>query len=252
MNTLTAETMPRLAVEFPKIAAFRDDIQLDEGVRMPNHFRGVRMNDDARSTARRTRNNGVTPSGTAINAALTAHRAVSKPNTKPRRNRRSIRLQGYDYSKAGAYFVTICTLGRKCLFGNIVNGRMHLNAAGRIVAEEYLKTAAIRDNIELDEWVVMPNHFHGILVITDGGGTARRAPTMEQFGRPVSGSIPTIVRSFKSAVTKRINELHQTPGAKLWQRNYWENIVRNDAALNRIRKYIINNPIRWELDKLYP
>jgi len=74
---------------------------------------------------------------------------------------------------------------------------------------------------------------------------------VEQFGRPVSGSIPTIIRSFKSAVTKRINELRQTPGAKLWQRNYWEHIVRNEPELNRIREYIQNNPTQWEWDRLY-
>ncbi|NNK02904.1 MAG: transposase [Desulfatitalea sp.] len=190
---------------------------------------------------------------------------MPQPSAAPQRNRRSIRLQGYDYSQAGAYFVTICCQNRQCLFGKIVNGEMRLNDAGRIVAGEWLKTAKIRHEIELDEWVVMPNHFHGILVIADGRGTARRArndggatmgtarraPTVEQFGRPVSGSIPTIVRSYKSAVTKRINELRQTPGAKLWQRNYWEHIVRNEPELKSIREYIHNNPAQWKTDKLY-
>ncbi|MBI3773250.1 MAG: transposase [Gammaproteobacteria bacterium] len=82
-------------------------------------------------------------------------------------------------------------------------------------------------------------------------GTAHRTPTVEQFGRPVSGSLPTIVRSFKSAVTKRVNELQQTPGATLWQRNYWERIIRNESELNLIREYIRNNPAQWELDRLY-
>jgi len=229
-------------------------------------------------------------------------------------NRRSIRLQGYDYSRAGAYFVTICTQNRECLFGDIVHGEMRLNDAGRVVADEWLKTAEIRTEIELDAWVVMPNHFHGILVIACRGtacrardndnatlgtapttlgtapttlgtapttlgtapttlgtapttlgtapttmgtapttmGTARRAPTVERFGGPVSGSVPTIVRAFKSAVTKRINELRQSPGAKLWQRNYWEHIVRNEPELIRIREYIRNNPARWEWDQLCP
>ena len=127
-------------------------------------------------------------------------------------HRRSIRLKGYDYSQIGAYFITICTQNRECLFGKIVDGKMVLNPFGRIVADEWTKTALIRDEIKLDEWVVMPNHFHGIVVVTNCRGTARRAPTVERFGKPVSGSIPTIVRSFKSAVTKRINELRQTPG----------------------------------------
>jgi hypothetical protein len=85
-------------------------------------------------------------------------------------HRRSIRLQGYDYSQAGVYFVTICAQNRECLFGEIVNGGMRLNEAGRMVTDEWIKTAEIRDEIELDEWVVMPNHFHGVLVIGDGRG----------------------------------------------------------------------------------
>ena len=167
-------------------------------------------------------------------------------------HRRSIRLQGYDYSQAGAYFVTICTRNRKCIFGEILGGEMRLNEVGRIVSREWIRTAEIRTEIELDAWVVMPNHFHAILVIADRRGTARRAPTVEQFGRPVSGSVPTIVRSFKSAVTKRVNELCHTPGTPLWQRNYWERIIRNEREWNRIREYIQNNPIQWELDKLHP
>jgi len=184
-------------------------------------------------------------------------------------HRRSIRLQGYDYSRAGAYFVTICTRYRECLFGDIADGEMRLNAIGHIVANEWVKTAEIRNEIELDEWVVMPNHFHGILVIYDRRGTARRArnddhgvmgtarrapttTTMERFGKPVAGSMPTVIRSFKSAATKRINEMRKTPGAKLWQRNYWEHVVRNESELNRIREYIQNNPNQWESDKLHP
>jgi len=135
-----------------------------------------------------------------------------------------------------------------------------LNPLGRIVADEWIKTADIRNEIELDEWVVMPNHFHGIVWIrqTDGTsdtvcrGTARRAPTVEQFGKSVAGSLPTIIRAFKSAVTKRINESRNTPGAGLWQRNYWEHIVRNENELNRIRQYIIDNPKNWETDRENP
>lgn len=176
-------------------------------------------------------------------------------------HRRSIRLQGYDYTQTGAYFVTICTHNRECLFGKIIDGNINLNDWGNVVVHEWLKTAEIRDKIEMDAWVVMPNHFHGILVI-DGccRGTARRAPTdnraptttVERYGQPVSGSVPTVIRSFKSAVTKRINEIRQTPGTKLWQRNYWEHIIRNDEEMEHIRNYIINNPIKWELDCFYP
>ncbi len=168
------------------------------------------------------------------------------------RHRSSLRLKGYDYKQAGVYFVSMCTLNRTCFFGDIVNGEMMLNAEGQIVAGEWIKTAEIRNNIELDEWVVMPNHFHGILVINECRGTARRAPTVEQFGKPVPNSIPTIIRSFKSAVTKRINKLRNSPGAKIWQRNYYEHIIRNEDELNCIREYITNNPLKWEFDKENP
>lgn len=189
---------------------------------------------------------------------------VRATGRSPQRNRRSIRLQGYDYSQAGAYFVTVCTQNRECLFGDIVDGEMRMNTAGRMVADEWIKTAEIRDEIKLDEWVVMPNHFHGILVIGDRRGDRPVAPlnvtttSGEQGDRPVAPtgpkprSVGAVMAGFKSAVTKRINELHQTPGAKLWQRNYWEHIVRNEPELNRIREYIHNNPARWELDKLHP
>jgi putative transposase len=166
--------------------------------------------------------------------------------------RKSLRLKGYNYKQAGAYFVSICTLNRACLFGNIISEEMVLNDAGRIVADEWIKTVEIRNNIELDEWVVMPNHFHGILVINECRGTARRAPTVEEFGKPVPGSIPTIIRSFKSAVTKRINELRNSPGEKVWQRNYYEHIIRNENELKQIREYITNNPLKWDLDRENP
>lgn len=167
-------------------------------------------------------------------------------------HRRSIRLKGYDYSQTGAYFITICTQNRKCLFGDIFNGEMILNKVGEIVKDEWLKTEQLRPNIRCGVFCIMPNHFHGIIVIADGRGTARRAPTMEQFGKPVSNSIPTIVRSFKSAVTKQINQWHNTPGQKIWQRNYYEHIIRNEKDYSRIYEYTQNNPLKWELDSLNP
>ena len=171
--------------------------------------------------------------------------------------RRSIRLQGYDYSRPGAYFITICTHNREFLFGTIVDGEMVLNQYGKIVADEWMKTPKIRREIKLDEWVVMPNHFHGIVWIRRGTArraptNTRRAPTVEQFGKPVAGSLSTIVQAFKSAVTKHINQLRNTPGMKLWQRNYWEHIIRNDDELNRIRQYVIDNPMQWETDRENP
>jgi putative transposase len=168
-------------------------------------------------------------------------------------HRRSIRLSRYDYTRAGAYFITLCVHQKQCIFGRIQNGEMRLNAHGRAVADEWLQTATIRDAVELDEWVVMPNHFHGILFI-GSKGTARRAPTplmRERYGNPVSGSVPTIVRSFKSAATRRVNMIRSTPGEELWQRNYWERVVRNESELNVIREYIRTNAASWESDRLY-
>jgi len=189
-------------------------------------------------------------------------------------HRRSHRLAGYDYSQSGAYFMTICTNNRECLFGDIVMGQMVLNAVGQIVADEWAKTAAMRPLIESDEWVVMPNHFHAIVFIKNDTATsvgARRAvpssktsteykntapympdrgPT-EAFGCPVPGSLSTIVRSFKSAVTKQVNLLRQTPGLVLWQRNFWDHVIRNEVDCNRIREYIHTNPQRWQMDSLH-
>jgi len=120
------------------------------------------------------------------------------------------------------------------------------------VRDEWNKTQQIRPEIELDQFIIMPNHFHGIVWIVDGRGTARRAPTgeptCEQFGKPVAGSIPTIVRAFKSAVTRQINLYRNTPGAPVWQRNYYERVIRNEAEMNAVREYIANNPQQWALD----
>ena len=177
---------------------------------------------------------------------------------RSKHDRRSIRLKGYDYSRAGAYFVTISARNRQCLFGKIQDGEIVLNAFGEVVREEWLKTAILRSAVTLDTFVVMPNHFHGIIAITTSGeaavgrGTARRAPTTERYGRPVSGSIPTIIRSFKSAVTRRINEMRKTPGARVWQRSYYEHVLRNDDELDRVRRYVADNPLKWEMDQENP
>jgi len=168
--------------------------------------------------------------------------------------RRSIRLQGYDYSSDGAYFVTICAYNREYLFGEIVNGVMELNAYGKIVAEEWLKTEKIRNEIGLGEWVIMPNHFHGMITI-NRRGTLQRAPTCEQFGKPTSDSIPTIVRLFKSSVTTRIKKLYghvATCPNKIWQRNYHEHVIRNENDYFAITQYILDNPMKWEMDEYHP
>jgi REP element-mobilizing transposase RayT len=135
-------------------------------------------------------------------------------------HRRSIRLEEYDYTQPGGYFVTIVTYQRDCLFGEIINEQIQLNEFGRIVDECWREIPHHFPNVELGAYVVMPNHVHGIIVITDGRGTIYRAPTQEQFQKPVAGSIPTIVRTYKAAVTRRIGRELNATG--VWQRNYYE------------------------------
>ena len=175
-------------------------------------------------------------------------------NDSSRHHRRSIRLKEYDYSRAGAYFVTISARNRQCLFGKIEDGKVQLSAAGEIVQSEWLRSESVRRNVVLDEFVIMPNHVHGIIMLTDKtgfvGATRRVAPT-RPCG-PVPGSIGAIIGQFKSAATKRINQLRKTRGARVWQRNYYEHVLRNENELDRVREYMTNNPLRWELDQENP
>lgn len=169
-------------------------------------------------------------------------------------HRRSIRLPEYDYTQPGAYYITICTHKRQCWFGDVENGEMQKNYLGEIAHRFWEALPRRFSHIQLDVFVVMPNHLHGILIITDEGYQAlpKDRPIKEQFGRPVPGSIPTVVRSFKSAVTKRINLMRRGKNPPIWQDNYYESIVRIETGLDRIREYIINNPCHWEIDKENP
>lgn len=177
--------------------------------------------------------------------------------------RRSIRLKDYDYTQNGAYFVTICTHEKRCIFGQVVDGAMAVNKWGQIVMDEWEQTATVRPNVALDAFVVMPNHVHGVIVITNGvddavgathnntnlvGATRRVAPTSATLQ---SGSLGAIIGQFKSMVTKRINRLPDAPDHPIWQRNYYEHIIRSEEALNQIRAYIVNNPAKWAEDSLY-
>ena len=166
-----------------------------------------------------------------------------------RHNRRSIRLKGYDYGQAGAYFLTLCSQNRNCMFGNITDGKMELSKYGVIVNDEWQQSEQIRKEIKLDEFIIMPNHLHGIVFIENTVGANGRSPLHRM--NMGSKTLSSFMAGYKSAVTKQINELCQMPGATAWQRNYYEHIIRNDDDLTRIREYIVNNPVKWEEDDYY-
>ncbi|MEB3883672.1 transposase [Lyngbya sp. CCY1209] len=167
-----------------------------------------------------------------------------------RHHRRSIRLPGYDYSQSGWYFVTICSYKKQCIFGDIKVGKICLNYIGTIVREEWLKSAQMRQEVELDEWIIMPNHIHGIVVIVNGDLDTNGAQALRSYKKP--RSLSSFIGGFKSSVTKRIKEFSQQPSPPVWQRNYYESIVRNERHLNQIRQYIIDNPQKWDEDPEKP
>jgi REP element-mobilizing transposase RayT len=170
------------------------------------------------------------------------------------RDRRSIRLADYDYAQTGAYFITIGVHDRACLFGEIHDGIMALNELGSIVHAEWDRSTEVRAEIALDAFVVMPNHVHGVVIIDgDVGATGRSpvvgSPTPSAGPRgPSKRSLGAFVGGFKSGTTSAINRLRGTPGAPVWQRNYYEHVIRNEEELNRIRRYIAANPIAWPDD----
>ena len=191
-------------------------------------------------------------------------------------------------ARRGAYFVTVCTHGRAHLFGDVVNGQMVLNDAGVIVAEEWMKSAQIRRELLLDEWIIMPNHFHAVVFIIptgndahddngrgdrpvaptpvvprpamnmvyerprDGRGDRPVAPTPVTPTGPHRKSIASLMAGFKCSVTIRINISRDAAGEPVWQRNYYEYIIRSERSLNHIRQYISENPGRWAVDRDNP
>ena len=159
-----------------------------------------------------------------------------------RPRRRSLRLKGYDYTQAGAYFVTLVVRDRSCLFGEIANGEVQLNEIGMLVADRWEWLATQYTYVTLDEYVIMPNHFHGIIVIDT------TTTTMPSNRKPLG----RLVGAFKTVMTKQFNLAHGTKGRPIWQRNYYERIIRDENELARIRKYILDNPARWSLDRENP
>ena len=173
--------------------------------------------------------------------------------TQEQKQRRSIRLQGYDYSSAGAYFVTICAHDHETPFGQITNDEMILSKAGRIVLACWQELPTHYGHVELDAFVVMPNHVHSIIVLGDDDWRDReteasRKPASTKGRQPLS----EVVRAFKTFSAKKINELSGVTGIPVWQRNYYEHIIRNDRELQAIRQYILDNPAKWALDRENP
>jgi putative transposase len=193
-------------------------------------------------------------------------------------HRRSIRLKGYDYAQAGAYFVTIVAREWACLFGEVAEGQVRVSEHGVIVQDAWNGLPTHHPSVELDAFVVMPNHVQGIIVLRDadaGGAGFKPAPTgsvprlsIDERATPIQippmvsvlgqttparrHGLPEIVRAFKTFSARRINAARGTTGEAVWQRNYYEHIIRNDVSLNRIREYIIDNPLRWESDRENP
>ena len=183
-------------------------------------------------------------------------------------HRRSIRLTGHDYSQSGLYFITLCTVDRTCMFGNVVDGKMQLNDIGQLVEQEWLNTINIRhDDVRLHNYIVMPNHFHAIIEIRRGESHSPQSDSSQshlsqsdpssitnecningndlpQRMKSPSKTVGAIVRGFKGAVSRQL-------GYSIWQRNYYEHIIRTDASYRHISNYIENNPTKWQSDKLY-
>jgi putative transposase len=202
---------------------------------------------------------------------------MTRPSDRP--HRRSLRLRDYDYTQAGAYFVTLCTQDRACLFGEVVDGEMRLNEAGEMVLAEWNALVGRFPGVELDGFAVMPNHIHAIVVLVGAGlvpartyaglvpaGTyAGLVPAQnkgDHEGRPYGDGRPPPTLGGVMGAFKSITTVSYTRGVKqstwpgfrgrLWQRNYYEHIIRDEASLHAIREYIANNPLQWALDRENP
>ena len=155
-------------------------------------------------------------------------------------HRKSPRLPSYDYAQPGGYFLTVCAHNRACIFGDVVDGTMVLNDVGQIVQHCWDDLPNHFAHVELDAFVVMPNHVHGIIVLTDGVGAGLKpAPTSMK-----RHTLSEIVRAFKTFSSRRVNQLRQTPGTPVWQCNYYNHVIRTENDLSAIREYIVNNPLK--------
>ncbi len=150
------------------------------------------------------------------------------------------RLRGFDYGQEGFYFITICTFSRACLFGAAAQGRVDLSPVGEVVARCWFGIPQHCPHVDLDEFVVMPNHVHGILAIVSGADGKLESAGMT--------GIPTIVGGFKAAVTKEVRAMEGFASTRVWQSRYYEHVIRSEISLRDIRQYIVDNPLKWDLD----
>ena len=178
----------------------------------------------------------------------------------PQHYRKPLRLPGYDYSQQGAYFVTVVTNHRLCLLGDVFDGEMRPNSYGQIVMRCWDDLVHHYPQVSRDEFVVMPNRVHGILILNDVGAGlepndvgAGLKPASTQPNRSYKRlGLPEIVRGFKTFSARHINALRNTRGVAVWQRNYYEHVIRSERELDGTREYILNNPLQWELDTENP
>lgn len=201
-----------------------------------------------------------------MNQNYVSNSSVAGDKILSEHDRKSVRLPFYDYSKHGGYFITICAFDGLCLFGDINNGKVTLNKIGEIIQDEWLQTEQIRENMKMDIFVVMPNHFHGIVIIKDveapclvtpdhvkkddtKRATHRAAPIQERQAKLITGSISAIIGQFKPTVTKRVRNELKLGNYFIWQRGFYEHVIRNEKELNRVRQYILDNPIKWHFDR---
>lgn len=165
--------------------------------------------------------------------------------------RKSPRLQGYDYSQAGAYFVTICTYQRLPLFGEVCNAEMHLNDLGEIAAACWVALPGHFPQVEQDAWVIMPNHMHGIILL----GADEGMPHGRAVARPYSASAPrtlgAIVNAYKGAVTRQARRIPGDESTRIWQGRYHDHIIRSERSLLALREYVLANPARWREDTFF-
>jgi len=169
------------------------------------------------------------------------------------RSRRSIRLKSYDYSADGAYFITVCVRNRECLLGEINDGRMILNQYGAVVRNIWEDLPDRLPDIDLDEYAIMPNHFHAIILINKSPESIEihKDLDVDDIKTRRKMILPKVVGRFKMLAAKAINQRREIEGS-FWQRNYYERVIRSEQDCQIGRQYIINNPVQWEMDEHYP